>query len=548
MWPRKAARPADGAHTVAPITDIEPRKRRAALNQWLLFLAAFLAVSVPTVVAVRMAQNTSLAHQKERVASMAQHVLDRAERISRQLEQTFADLGAETGSAPCSETSLAAMRRAVVKSNMLLDVGYVQDDVLVCSALGRQQLPVGKTSYTTRLGYAIRPGVPHPLLREVVVLVSTEVRSGYSGIVHTGTLMDEVPADSPWNAGLIGISREKPLMQRGEFDPQWLTPIGEAQTTSFEYGEYIVAWQRSSRYDYAVYAALPRSAMQDDSRRTLMVLLPLGLLGGLLLAFVTTRIVRMRTSTLSLLKSGIRGNGLFLAYQPIVDMKTGRWVGAEALVRWRLPSGEIVSPCVFIPLAERHQLIGLITARVVALVEQEVLPVLQSDPAFYISINVSADDICGPSLMEHLNQAVVRLGVTPKNFHIEATEGIFMRVEEARHAVRALRVQGFKVALDDFGTGYSSLSYLTSMELDYLKIDKSFVDTIGTEAITSQVLHHIIELAKSLNLRMVAEGVETPEQADYLRLHGVEFAQGWLYARPLEINALRAGLASATGT
>ncbi len=517
-------------------------KWRAKLSQWLLFLAAFLAISVPTLVAVRMAQNESLARQKERVASMAQLALSRAERVSGQLDDAFKILRAQGSSAPCSEESLAAMRRAVVKSTMLVDVGYIQDEVLVCSAFGRQDLPIGKPSYITPSGYVIRSGVRHPLLQEAVVVISTEADSGYSGIVHTDQALEDVPVGSLWQVGLIGTGQKSPLLQRGGFEPDWLRRIGNGYADTFEDGERIVAWQRSRRFNYTAYAALPRSAMQDDSRSTLMVLLSLGLLGGLLLAFATTKIVRIRVSPLAMLKSGIRSNGLFLLYQPIVDAKTGQWVGAEALVRWRLPSGEIVSPTVFIPLAERNQLIGQITERVIALVEREVLPVLQSHPEFYFSINVSADDICGSRLMELLYQAVVRLDVKPRNFHIEATEGIFMRVDEARKAVRALRAQGFKVAIDDFGTGYSSLSYLTSMELDYLKIDKCFVDTIGTEAVTGQVLRHIIEMAKSLNLRMVAEGVETQQQADYLRRQGVEFAQGWLYARPLDIHALQAGL------
>jgi sensor c-di-GMP phosphodiesterase-like protein len=230
-----------------------------------------------------------------------------------------------------------------------------------------------------------------------------------------------------------------------------------------------------------------------------------------------------------------------LEYQPVVDLTTGRWVGAEALVRWKC-AGQIVRPDSFIPVAEESGVITVITRCVAEIVANDLPMLLQIHPEFRMAMNLSAADLRSDETLDLLRRVVRTPGVEPENLMVEATEHGFLQGDEAQQLISAIREMGIGVAIDDFGTGYSSLGRLQTLELNSLKIDKSFIDTIGTDGATSQVVPHIIQMGHSLGLEMVAEGVETEIQADYLRRSGVLHAQGYLFSKPITLQALCDGL------
>jgi len=211
------------------------------------------------------------------------------------------------------------------------------------------------------------------------------------------------------------------------------------------------------------------------------------------------------------------------------------------LLRWQRANGLSTPPDVFIPVAEHAGLITQITQRVCELCIHDLRHLLRAHPNFHISLNFSAEDFAKPQTLRSLCALLEHSGLNAQQFQIEATERVLLEQETTHQQVAAMRAMGLRIAIDDFGTGYSSLSYLTSLRVDTLKIDKTFVETIGTDAATSQVVAHIIAMVKSLELAMIAEGVETEEQVRYLRERGVQYAQGWYYARAMSAPALIQG-------
>ncbi|MCB2013524.1 MAG: EAL domain-containing protein [Sphingobium sp.] len=240
--------------------------------------------------------------------------------------------------------------------------------------------------------------------------------------------------------------------------------------------------------------------------------------------------MRMRREIELDLREALEQGGLYMVYQPQVD-RHNNIVGVEALLRWTHPERGEVSPAVFIQIAEECGLIneiGMFTLR-------EAFMTSHLWDELKVAINISASQLRMPDFHDKVCALLEECHANPEDFELEITEGLLLGDDPVTHdTLRKLRETGFSIALDDFGTGYSSLSYLQRYPIDKIKIDRSFISNLGVESESLAVVQAIVKLARALKLHVIAEGVETQEQRDYLVGVGCEEIQGFLYSAPIQ--------------
>ncbi|EPN6132846.1 EAL domain-containing protein [Enterobacter asburiae] len=257
-------------------------------------------------------------------------------------------------------------------------------------------------------------------------------------------------------------------------------------------------------------------------------------------AYILQRYISKDVSPEESLRIAIYRNEIIPYYQPVVSGKEGTLRGVEVLARWKHPQSGFISPASFIPLAEKSGLIIPLTQslmRQVAIHMNAIATLLPE--GFHVGINFSASHIVASTFVEECLHYKRSFTQQDLNLVVEVTEREPLDIDE--HLVNTLNElhnNGFAIALDDFGTGYSGLSYLQDLHIDYIKIDQSFVSRVNANEDSTLILDSVLELAKKLSISIVAEGVETEEQLDYLTRNHIRFLQGFFFYKPLPFKEL----------
>ena len=444
----------------------------------------------------------------------------------------------------CSEDEVDSFRQLVFHSQNLRDVGRMRDGKFACSALfGRKHFPDAtyKADMTQLDGTRMYRNIPPYLSDKAMVFV---LQKGDSFVVEDPNYDSHIQQTGPnTETTMVDIASQRKGRPSGKpsaipgavKDRDWQGNLGDTL--------YVTRCMPSDFICTSAYGSL--STAMWTQRAPVISFTALGGLLGMVLALVAVLIQLHNRSMTRQLRRAIQRGKVSLVYQPILDFSQGRIVGAEALARWNDEDGYPVSPEVFVRLAEERGFVGELTRHVTQLALRDFGEILRESEPFCLNVNITATDLDDATFLPMLESSLEAAGVAPQRLAIELTESSTARKQVAVDAISQLRKRGHSVQIDDFGTGYSSLAYLKDLSVDAIKIDKAFTQAIGTEAAIGAILPQILAMAEALNLLVIVEGIETPEQADYFsEVKMPVLMQGWFFGRPVPAEEFKRKLAS----
>lgn len=471
----------------------------------------------------------------DRLDNYASRLIADEEAAATELRTAMAAIDA-SGHGYCSASEIAYLHALIFESQTLKDAGHMRNGGLDCSAtVGRphQAVVVGKPLVELQDGTAIyRDLAPY----QNSGLSTFALRRGNSFVVYTPLTRLHM---EPEPLHFAETATDEPTQKRGillgeasrldpGLDPQILSEEGPHRV-----GDTLYSTRCSIRFFDCVttWVALPEAIAANRMRYNECVAL-ISLLSALT-AGLMALLYRRNKSLEQQLRRAVRKGLIRVAYQPIVDLQSGKVVGAEALARWNDEDGHPVRPDKFIAIAEKRGFITEITHLIVTRVLTDLGPTLRAEDGFSVSVNITTTDLEDSSFPEFLEGCLRKAGVKAARLTLEITESSTVQKGLATEAIGRLRQSGHRVHIDDFGTGYSSLSYLQDLAVDAIKIDQSFTRAIGTGSLTQGLIPQILAIVETLRLNVVVEGVETEEQARYFASAAQPvLAQGWLFGRP----------------
>ncbi len=416
-----------------------------------------------------------------------------------------------------------------------------KDHKLVCSTLPNNEILISANPKTRTISGPFRLG----LFDQPVYLIQKKMGHYNIGIIVVSSVLQSVLRVSVTMTDSIALHNEfeKRNIIRVEKDPKKLSWVlsKDIEQRSPLTSQSLFAVEHLQSIDGVIVVVFENHKTQlYNLWYSQLILLLLFIICSYLLYHLIKKIITKRYSLHTAMKSALKNREFYPVYQPLFDINRHTYSGVEVLLRWQDNQDEIIMPDFFITEAERTGLIVPITLQIMETSFQEFEEILKKDPDFHLAFNLSALHFTDPSFFKEYYLLANEYKIMPKQVIFEITERELLdkNIQIFTSRMQELRKAGYSLAVDDYGTGHASISYLQNFPFNYLKIDKLFVQAIGTKAITESLNEAIITMAKQLNLAIIAEGVETKEQFNYLSENGVRFLQGWYFSKALSIEKL----------
>lgn len=511
------------------------RRLKRATRRRLLFAAAALALAVvPTALVLALTYWQALTQARTRLGDVAEAAAERVRTVLWAAEGALVAVHHVAQEEGCSGRLVTAFASAAAPHDWIRALAFITaEGRLACSSYGAFDPPIPvRDRHIQLLGpdsWAVRFSAPVNLSylpgNSILAVHRLDRGRNQGAWVIAAIAPSELLATS--NAGALGSAGSIDVAIGGTL----VAAAGEGKEAAGRLSEH----REIRPFDVSVEVSAGDDWAFAEWRRAAAVAVAAGSFAAIGFLAVALHLAGRRASLRDDLRDALENGELAVHYQPVIDLQENRCVGAEALIRWTRPSGVTISPDVFIQLAEDTGDIVPMTRWLMLKVGEEVGERLREDEGFHIAVNLAPvhfNDGRVSAAADALEVAA-RSGFPLSRLQFEITERALVDERRCKEVIAALSKQGNQVSIDDFGTGYSSLAYVGNFRVDALKIDKAFVKTIGTGAASAGLADIIVDMAKALGLKVVAEGVETGDQAAHLRQRGVHYAQGWLYSKPL---------------
>ena len=466
---------------------------------------------------------------------LAQLYIERSDAVGDDIVQALTRIR-QAPAAPCSDADLAWLRRIVIESRNIKSAVRMHDHEMLCSStLGKLAVPTDRArpDYETSRGRRVlvdTPLIGMPGVRGMVI-----EEGDASVVLNRDAFVDKIDPRLDYTVVAEYDTRRDVFISN-------MPPAG-LDSRPLVAGEPVLLDGRrfevrcSTAHTGCIVAALRD---RPSARRSPLVMAfgLFGLFGGLGGGVGLVSAIARSRSLSRRLRAALRNNELTIVYQPIVRLADRQRVGAESLIRWRDNRGDAISPDVFIAVAEEEGFISEVTRFVLRRVLAELADGLRARPGFRVTVNVSARDVLDPTFAAFVRQELHAAGVSPGAIGFELTERSTADREAIGRGIQTLRKAGHAVYIDDFGTDYSSLSYLAQLQVDMIKIDRSFTLALEDGAAQS-LMPQMVAMARTLSLGLVIEGIETDAQARIVAdIDAEALGQGWLFGSPVEASRL----------